>query len=378
VGWLNEGRVRRPALSALAVVGIGSAVLLARLSSRVAPIVRGGTGSRHDRVRSRETGVGTAGLRRQVLAGSLVRAGAVSAVAAAFVVPLVRHRYRIPPAVTVVATTVGPLALSVLQKRTNARDSAMYMLQMWAFTMNHELPYDNPEALRGRLRIEYPIKIDKFLGAGELPNVRLQRRFADPGRVGPLDRFLSVVHWAWFGEPHLVLLCVMKINEERFPNAARQMAAVYHLGAALYAAVPTAPPWWAAEQGRTGAPVRRLMAEVGEETWGRAWPKLYEVAGGNPWAAMPSLHFASSVMAAILLSECDRVLGAAAWAYALTLGVALIHLGEHYVTDLLAGLAVVAVVRQGEPHAEPVARKISELAQKLERIANGNGGAVAW
>jgi membrane-associated phospholipid phosphatase len=155
------------------------------------------------------------------------------------------------------------------------------------------------------------------------------------------------------------------------------MAAVYQLGAALYAVVPTAPPWWASEQGRTGAPVRRLMAEVGEETWGRTWPKMYELAGGNPWAAMPSLHFASSVMAAILFSECDRRGGALAWAYAGTLGVALVYLGEHYVTDLLAGLALVAVVRRGEPLAEPIAQKISALAQHLERIANDEGDAVA-
>ncbi len=253
----------------------------------------------------------------------------------------------------------------------------MYLLSLWAFTMVHELPYDNPEALRKRLKVDYPIKLDRLIGGGELPNVRLQRRFARPGRVSPFDRFLSVIHWTWFGEPHFVLACVMKHDAERFPNAARQMAAVYQLGAAVYAAVPTAPPWWAAEQGRTGAPVRRLMAEVGEDTWGQAWPNMYKLAGGNPWAAMPSLHFASSVMAAILFSECSRLGGALAWAYAATLGVALVHLGEHYVTDLLAGLALVAIVRRGEPLAEPIAQKISVLAQHLERIASGEDRALA-
>lgn len=301
----------------------------------------------------------------------------MAAIAAAFVIPLGRHRYRIPPAVTVTATAAGPLALSVLHKRTKTRDAAMYMLQIWAFAMVHELPYDDPSALRKRLKIDYPIKLDRIIGAGELPNVRLQRRFAPPGRVGALDHFLSVVHWAWFGEPHLVLACIMRCDADRFPNAARQMAAVYQLGAALYAVVPTAPPWWASKQERTDAPVRRLMAEVGEETWGRAWPKMYELAGGNPWAAMPSLHFASSVMAAILFSECDRRGGALAWAYAGTLGVSLVYLGEHYVTDLLAGLALVAVVRRGEPLVEPIAQKISALAQHLERIANDEGDAVA-
>ena len=61
---------------------------------------------------------------------------------------------------------------------------------------------------------------------------------------------------------------------------------------------------------------------------------MYDALGGNPWAAMPSLHFATSLMAAISLSEAGRVEGAVGWGYALTLGFALVYLGEHYVTDL--------------------------------------------
>ncbi|MDX6663263.1 MAG: hypothetical protein QOG09_1365, partial [Solirubrobacterales bacterium] len=41
----------------------------------------------------------------------------------------------------------------------------------------------------------------------------------------------------------------------------------------------------------------------------------------------------------------------------------------HYVTDLLAGAALVAIVRRGEPLAAPVAEALSKLAQRLERIA---------
>ena len=54
---------------------------------------------------------------------------------------------------------------------------------------------------------------------------------------------------------------------------------------------------------------------------------------------MPSLHFATSVMAALLLSESGPVAGAVGWAYASTLGFALVYLGEHYVADLLGGAA---------------------------------------
>jgi hypothetical protein len=315
----------------------------------------------------------------------------VTALVGAFALPLARRRLRLHPAATTVAAAAGPFALAVLRPRTRTRDAALFALQMWAFAVIHELPYDRPDRLRERLRVRYPIAVDTVLGGGRLPNVRLQRVFSRPGTVTRLDRVLAIIHWAWFLEPHLALVWILARDDVRFPSAARQMAAAFDIGCAIYFAAPTAPPWWAAEEGyiaadavagegRAGeeivaaaAPprVRRMMVEVGEGTWGRAWPTLYSSLGSNPWAAMPSLHFGTSVLAAILLSEMGPVPGAVGWSYALALGFALVYLGEHYVVDLLAGVAVVAAVRRGEPVVHPLADRVSAAAQRLERIANG-------
>jgi membrane-associated phospholipid phosphatase len=306
---------------------------------------------------------------------------------ASIAVPLARRRLRIPSAATIGATAAGPFALAVLFPRTRARDAAIFALQMWAFAVVHELPYDRPERLRERLRVRYPIAIDRLLGAGELPNVRLQRALSRPGETTPLDRVLAIVHWAWFLEPHAALVWILLSDDRRFPRAARQMAAAYDIGCAIYFALPTAPPWWAAENGyiaeqegprseeivAAGAEphhLRRVMVEVGEGTWGRAWPTLYSSLGSNPWAAMPSLHFGTSLLAAILLSELGVVPGVAGWSYAVTLALALVYLGEHYVIDLIVGAGVVAAVRWGEPLARPLAERVSALAQRLEAVAN--------
>jgi hypothetical protein len=85
---------------------------------------------------------------------------------------------------------------------------------------------------------------------------------------------------------------------------------------------------------------------------------------------MPSLHFATSLAGAISLSETGRGGGAVGWGYALTLGFALVYLGEHYVTDLAAGAALVAVVRRGEPLAEPMVLAINRGLERLERLAS--------
>lgn len=290
---------------------------------------------------------------------------------ASFAVPILRRRRRIPATMTMVALVSGPMALAVLRPRSRGRDLTLFALQMWAFVMAHELPYDDPDALRRRLRVRYPIVADRIIGLGKLPNARLQKTFSRPGEVTTLDRFMSIVHWAWFMEPHIALAWIQARYPDRFPRAARQLAATYDLGCAGYFAVPTAPPWWAAEEGYVSEPVRRIMVDAGEQVWRRAWEPLYDSFNGNPWAAMPSLHFATSVMAAIQLSEAGRLPGTAGWAYAGTLGFALVYLGEHYVTDLIAGAALVVLVRRGEPLAEPLVEAVNRRLRTLERIAAG-------
>jgi membrane-associated phospholipid phosphatase len=288
-----------------------------------------------------------------------IQAGAATAIGAAIATPLLRKRLHIPAPLTIAACAAGPLAVAVIRPRSKKRDVALFALQMWGFIMVHEIPFDQPERLRARL-----------LGLGALPNSRLQRAVARLPRTRGIDRFLTWAHWLWFLEPYVALAVILTRHPERFPRAARQMAAVFDIGCSVYFAIPTAPPWWASEQGLTGEEVRRIMVEVGEDTWGSAWPKMYDALGGNPWAAMPSLHFATSMTAALALSEAGKLEGALGWAYASTLGFALVYLGEHYVTDLLAGAALVVAVRRGEALAEPVIRGVNAGLRRLEGIAS--------
>ena len=148
-------------------------------------------------------------------------------------------------------------------------------------------------------------------------------------------------HWLWFLFPHGTVAYILWRHPDRFPRTAALTYAVFDLGLIGYWAVPTAPPWYASLHGRLGESgdiaIRRMMVEHGEAFWKDSWEPLYSVLGGNPLAAMPSLHFATSLMAAHLLTEAGPVEGAVGWSYALTLGFALVYLGEHYLVDLLVG-----------------------------------------
>lgn len=317
-----------------------------------------------------------------------IRTTAWGLVAAGVVAPLVRKRLPTPPLVAQTVAFAAPLGLCVAVRRSRSRDVAVCALQMWAYLAAYKAPNDNESEQQDRVLIDYPIEVDRVIGFGELPTVRLQRRLArGQWRLG--DRVLVWAHWLWFLVPHGTLVYIMLRRRGRFDRAAVMTYAVFDIGAMIYWILPTAPPWYAAahegHEGHFDGPsrasatsngasdeiaVRRMMVEYGEFFWKDGWGPLYSVLGGNPLAAMPSLHFATSMMAAQLLSETGPVAGAVGWGYTATLGFALVYLGEHYVVDLIAGAALTTTVRQLGPGAAPALRRFGAAVAAVEARAH--------
>jgi membrane-associated phospholipid phosphatase len=299
-------------------------------------------------------------------------------VVAGVAAPLVRKRVSAPPLLVQSVAFAAPVGLCIAVRRSRGRDVATCALQMWAYLAAYKFPHDDPDAQRARVHVDYPIAGDRLLGLGELPSVRLQRAFASGGPNAAdwrrLDRVLVWAHWSWFMVPHGSLLYILARDRRRFTRAAVLTYAVFDIGASVYWLAPTAPPWYAADTavvGREPAPaVRRMMVEYGEVFWKDGWGSLYSVFGGNPLAAMPSLHFATSVMAALLLAEVGPVAGALGFGYAATLGFALVYLGEHYAVDLLAGAGLTVAVRRLGPRAGPALARFGRAIATLEELAH--------
>jgi membrane-associated phospholipid phosphatase len=309
---------------------------------------------------------------------SAIRASAWAVVAAGVAAPIVRRRVRLPPPAVPAIAGLAPVALCVAVRRSRMRDFATCALQMWAYVYAYKTPHDDPAAQAARAHVDYPLAVDRVLGLGETPTLRLQRALGRPAEIRPFDKPLVWTHWMWFMVPHGALLYLLLRRPQQFERGAVMMYAAFDLGAIVYHLAPTAPPWWATDgegeasgRGQAHEPVvRRMMAEYGEQFWRDRWGPLYSVLGGNPLAAMPSLHFATSVMAAHLLREAGPLQGALGWTYAATLGFALVYLGEHYVVDLLAGLALTEGVRALAPRAAPLAHRVSAGIQALEARAS--------
>ena len=307
---------------------------------------------------------------------------AAATLATAVALPIVRKRARLPRAAVLGGAALGPAAAAVLWPRLRGREALICALQMHAYVAAYKMPHDDEVAQAARVHLDYPIALDRALGLGELPTVRLQRALHVDGSFHALEKTLAWAHWVWFATPHAALVYLLAYDRSRFTRAALLTYAVFDVGAIAYWVAPTAPPWYAAEVGRLAdgegpIPVRRLMVEYGEHLWRDGWTPLYSLLGGNPLAAMPSLHFATSTMGALLLAESSPLAGAVGGAYAAVLGFALVYLGEHYVVDLLGGLALTLAVRRAERRLRAPARAVGELLERVASYLDVDGAAVA-
>ena len=208
---------------------------------------------------------------------------------------------------------------------------------MYAYVTTYQMPNDDPERLRARVRIALSGASPTASSASaSCRGLRLQRAFArrEGEPLRPSSRCSCGATGCGSPCPHGTVAYLLVRRRDQFARGAAQIYAVFDLGLIGYWALPTAPPWYAAKRApwdRAEPGMRRLMREHGQAVWKGAWGPLYDVLGGNPLAAMPSLHFATSVMAAHVLADAGPVQGALGWAYAVTLGFALVYLGEHYV-----------------------------------------------
>jgi hypothetical protein len=62
-----------------------------------------------------------------------------------------------------------PLAVAAALPRGRYQYAATWGAYVWLFKVAWEIPYDKPEKLAPRLRIDYPIRLDSRLGAGVPP-----------------------------------------------------------------------------------------------------------------------------------------------------------------------------------------------------------------
>jgi hypothetical protein len=229
----------------------------------------------------------------------------------------------------------------------------------WARTTAHRInpgPFYRPQ-----------IDVDRVIGLGRLPTVRLQGWLYD-GTPGLFESALERVHDWYFGAL-LTALFLLWLEHRR--GYLRAVAAA--LGCAFAAligflAFPAAPPWLAACHHLAG-PLERIREHGHQCPRALTDPSLAtRLFDDNPVAAIPSLHGAWSTLTALILWRWRRGLWPLGVAYALVQQFSVVYLGEHYVADIIVGDALALamwwlsgrLVREAPAPSQPRERAISD------------------
>jgi hypothetical protein len=218
----------------------------------------------------------------------------------------------------------------------------------------------------GRVPIHgrFQIWLDRHVfGFGSVPSVWLQRHLWHPGRVSVLDFAAFGVYMSYFLATPIALGVTWLVDRKLFRRYARQLTLLSFGAVAFFTVCPTIPPWLASQKQMIGETQRLIgVIHAGSFDPTPVWERGVRLA--NDLAAFPSLHEAMTILLVVVLwRRSPRLLRPLLAAYPLAMAFSLVYLGEHYVTDLVAGAVLTVVVVRVEP------RLLRALEERRRRLA---------
>ena len=182
-----------------------------------------------------------------------------------------------------------------------------------------------------------PVVIEQALFGGQVSVLWLQAHLHVPGTLRWYDVGLAAVYLSHFAAPIVAGLWLWFRHRRYFGAFVAAYMTVMAAGFLVHLTYPQTPPWLAAREGYL-PPVERIVVSVLDHLNG--FGHLYAGADPEPNGSMPALHMTIPVLITcfvIALSRRRRRLSLLWLLYPLTMGFAVVYLGEHYVLDVLAG-----------------------------------------
>ena len=249
-------------------------------------------------------------------------------------------RYGIPGQdQVVVAWVCGALVCASLGRPWRA---VLRIVSDWLPVMILLSAYDFTRGSADRLGIGvhvHPmIDFDRFVFFGTTPTQWLQAHLTSPRVVNWLDVAFTLIYTSYFIVPFTVAGFLWARDRLEFLRFWRRIVTLFAAGLATYVAFPAAPPWMAADMGLLHG-VARTTSD-GWQVIGGGTAGLFDEgqASVNLVAAVPSLHSAFTMLAALFLwPRVCRPLRPLLLLYPLAMGVTLMATGEHYFFDVLLG-----------------------------------------
>lgn len=196
------------------------------------------------------------------------------------------------------------------------------------------------------------IAAERVIAFGHLPTQLLQEWLAPASGVGPAAVVATVLYMLHFVLPIGTGLLLWVWRRPQYYDFVAAFILLSFAGFVTYLLLPVAPPWLAAQwgylNGPDGAPVLHYLKPAAFDVIAHAlgYPEghmlsSYVFYGVNPngVAAFPSLHAGYPFLSFLVLRRAFGRIGWLALGYAMLVWWAIVFTGDHYLIDVLGGIA---------------------------------------
>jgi len=262
---------------------------------------------------------------------------------------------RLTPDVVAVAAVLAVVLVAPRLRATGRWPALREWLPFLTLALAYELIRGFGPVVIARADVQEIPALERVLLGGRLATEMLQEWLRPLTGFDPLAAGATVLYVLHTPLPIAIGAYLWLLHRRLFYDFMAALVLLSIAAFATYLLYPAAPPWWAAAVGKLAGPGGDPLIAYLKPT---AFDALFTSAGLNgkalftltfgeispdPVAAFPSLHAAYPFLAYLFLR---RVGGLVAWAMAAYTAAAwfsIVYLGDHYVVDVLGGIAYALV-----------------------------------
>ncbi|MGA7670336.1 MAG: phosphatase PAP2 family protein [Nitrolancea sp.] len=238
-------------------------------------------------------------------------------------------------------------AIALGQWKAFLRDWIPVVLLIFGYEFMRGIAYQIIQERHSNIHLTELIAADRFMFFGHLPTLWLQGKLYQPGVVHWYDALAMVMYIMHFVFPLIFAFILWIGSKERFWYFTITFLLMTYLGFTIYLFYPAAPPWMADQWGvihGVQLPFDQVFhALVPHQYNNLNMIQIWNDASGDPVAAMPSLHAAYPWITMLFAIKFFGKKGLIFVPYNAALWFAVIYLGQHWVIDIIGGIALASV-----------------------------------
>ena len=177
------------------------------------------------------------------------------------------------------------------------------------------------------IHVQEPIAADLQI-FNAVPTIVLQQCY----RMPILDYMGAFFYSLHFIAPTIFAFILWKYKPENYQKYALAFTTCTYTALITFLIYPVAPPWY-------GIGATRILFQVDGKLGVPMYRALYDYIGVNPFAAFPSLHSAFPWLIALFAFKTWKKKALPVLIFPSMVWFSAIYLGEHYVIDVIGGIA---------------------------------------